>query len=107
METIKRRKRQARGDDAGSQVQPESLAAISQFHGSRLASARMPSPFQQSGRNKEVLEKPSKVLRLSSGATVAAAIVEADNSLEIDASSPASGETFFRANLRCICYHVK
>ncbi|MCI11543.1 5'-3' exoribonuclease, partial [Trifolium medium] len=45
----------------------------------------MPSPFQQSGHNKDVLEKPHKVPRLSSGATVAAAIVEAENSLEIDA----------------------
>ncbi|RHN46312.1 putative transcription factor interactor and regulator CCHC(Zn) family [Medicago truncatula] len=84
VETIKRRKRQARGDDVGPQVQPKSLAAISQFHGSRLASAPMPSPFQQSGHNKEVLEKPSKVSRLSSGAAVSVAIVEAENSLEID-----------------------
>ncbi|MCI41324.1 5'-3' exoribonuclease, partial [Trifolium medium] len=76
MENIKRRKRQTRGDDIGPQVQPESLAAISPFHGSRLASPLMPSPFQQSGHNKEVLEKPRKVSRLSSGATVASAIVE-------------------------------
>jgi len=59
----------------------------------------MPSPFQQSGHNKEVLEKPSKVSRLTSGATVAAAIVEAENSLEIDVSFPASEETFFRTNI--------
>lgn len=99
METIKRRKRQARGDDVGPQVQPESLAAISQFHGSRLASALMPSPFQRSGHNKEVLENRSKVSRLSLGATVAAAIVEAENSLEIDVSFPASREIFFRSNI--------
>ncbi|GAU18237.1 hypothetical protein TSUD_175780, partial [Trifolium subterraneum] len=60
MENVKRRKRQTRGDDIGPQVQPESLAAISPFHGSRLASPLMPSPLQQSGHNKEVLEKPRK-----------------------------------------------
>lgn len=95
-ERIKRDKAQARrGDDAQPQAQPESLVAVSRFHGSRLASAPTPSPFQQSRRsnphvptsarndNKEASERPSKVARLS-GATVAAAIVEAENNLEID-----------------------
>ncbi|CAL5205825.1 unnamed protein product [Lathyrus oleraceus] len=92
VERIKRQKSQARrGDDVGPQVQPESLVAISKFHGSRLASAPTPSPFQQSGPtsvsegNKEVFERPSKVSRSFSGATVAAAIVEAETSLEMDA----------------------
>lgn len=91
VERIKRQKSQARrGDDVGPQVQPESLVAVSKFHGSRLASAPTPAPFQQSGPtsvrkgNKEVFERPSKVSKLSSGATAAAAIVEAENSLEID-----------------------
>ncbi|XP_057427859.1 5'-3' exoribonuclease 3 isoform X2 [Lotus japonicus] len=95
-ERIKRQKAQARGDDAQPQAQPETLVAISKFHGSRLASAPTPSPFQAPGRydshasasvrkgNKEVFEKPPKAARLSSGASVAAAIVEAENSLEID-----------------------
>ena len=103
MERIKRQKSQARrGDDVGPQVQPESLVAVSKFHGSRLASAPTPAPFQQSGPtsvrkgNKEVSERPSKVSKLSSGATVAAAIVEAENSLEIDVCYSTSGEAFFR-----------
>ncbi|TKY57643.1 5'-3' exoribonuclease 3 [Spatholobus suberectus] len=96
-ERIKREKAQARkGDDAEPQFQPESLVAVSRFHGSRLASAPKPSPFQQSGHynsqvsssvrkdNKEAFERPSKVARLSSGATVAAAIVEAESSLETE-----------------------
>ncbi|ESW28363.1 hypothetical protein PHAVU_003G280400 [Phaseolus vulgaris] len=85
-----------RGDDAEPQFQPDSLVAVSQFHGSRLALAPTPSPFQQSGHynshmsssvrkdKKEPFERPRKVVRLSSGASVAAAIVEAENSLEIE-----------------------
>ncbi|KAG4964092.1 hypothetical protein JHK82_040757 [Glycine max] len=97
-ERIKREKAQARrGDDAEPQFQPESLVAVSRFHGSRLASAPTPPPFQPSGHynsqasasvrkdNKEAFERPLKVSRVSSGATVAAAIVEAENNLEIDA----------------------
>jgi 5'-3' exoribonuclease 2 len=90
VESIKRQQSQARGDTVGPQVQPESLVAVSKFHGSRLDSAPTPAPFQQSGPtsvrkgNKEVFERPSKVSKLSSGATVAAAIVEAENSLETD-----------------------
>ncbi|XP_027919520.1 5'-3' exoribonuclease 3-like isoform X1 [Vigna unguiculata] len=94
-EKIKRGKAQARrGDDAKPQFQPDSLVAVSQFHGSRLASAPTPSPFQQSRHSnfrssvrkdrKEAFERPQKVARLSSGASVAAAIVEAENSLEIE-----------------------
>jgi 5'-3' exoribonuclease 2 len=106
VERIKRQKSQARrGDDVGPQVQPESLVPVSQFRGSRLASAPTASPFQQSGStsvkkgNKEVHERPSKVSRSSLGATVAAAIVEAENSLEIDVCFPISGEAFFRTNI--------
>ncbi|XP_047165553.1 5'-3' exoribonuclease 3-like isoform X1 [Vigna umbellata] len=94
-ERIKRGKAQARrGDDAGPRFQPDSLVAVSQFHGSRLASAPTPSPFQQSRHSnfrtsvrkdrKEAFERPQKVARLSSGASVAAAIVEAEKSLEIE-----------------------
>ncbi|OIW12019.1 hypothetical protein TanjilG_16130 [Lupinus angustifolius] len=86
-ERIKRDKSHARrGDDAGPQAQPESLVAVSRFHGSRLASAPSPSPYQPSGHRKRNEEdSPHKVARLtSSGASVAAAIVEAENSLETD-----------------------
>ncbi|KAK7256008.1 hypothetical protein RIF29_29438 [Crotalaria pallida] len=71
-ERIKRDKSQARrGDDAGPQAQPESLVAVSRFHGSRLASAPTPSPYQQFGKsarkyNKEDSQGPRKVARLSS-----------------------------------------
>ncbi|WVY88993.1 hypothetical protein V8G54_037962 (chloroplast) [Vigna mungo] len=97
-ERIKREKAQAkRGDDTEPQFQPESLVAVSRFHGSRLASAPTPSPFQQSGHynsqvsssikkhNKETTERPHKVARLSSGASLATAIVEAESSVEIEA----------------------
>ncbi|KAE9588345.1 hypothetical protein Lal_00003136 [Lupinus albus] len=88
-ERIKRDKSQVRrGDDAGPQAMPESAVAVSGFRGSRLASAPTPSPYQQSGHkkhNKVDSQRPHKVARLtSSGASVAAAIVEAENSLEID-----------------------
>ncbi|XP_057720516.1 5'-3' exoribonuclease 3 isoform X1 [Arachis stenosperma] len=93
-ERIKRDKAHSRrGDDAQPQFQPESLVAVSRFHGSRLASAPTPSPFQQSGHHdpsssgkdhRSASEALPKVAKLSSGATVAAAIVEAENSLEID-----------------------
>ncbi|XP_014504741.1 5'-3' exoribonuclease 3 isoform X2 [Vigna radiata var. radiata] len=97
-ERIKREKAQAkRGDDTEPQFQPESLVAVSRFHGSRLASAPTPSPFQQSGHynsqvsssikkhNKETAERPHKVARLSSGAALATAIVEAESRVEIEA----------------------
>ncbi|CAL8099199.1 unnamed protein product [Prunus armeniaca] len=82
---IKREKGQLRrGDDARPEVQPDSLVAVSRFHGSRLASGHSPSPYQQSGKfNGEA--NPRKVARLSSeGSTIGAAIVEAENSLEGD-----------------------
>ncbi|KAK4274295.1 hypothetical protein QN277_017539 [Acacia crassicarpa] len=111
-ERIKRDKAHARrGDDAAPQVLPESLVPVSRFHGSRLVSAPAP-PYQQSGSNglqsarnrvgqatkefsnleiakpsrssEEASERPRKVAKLSSGATIGAAIVEAESSLEID-----------------------
>ncbi|XP_048226766.1 5'-3' exoribonuclease 3 isoform X2 [Ricinus communis] len=101
-ERIKREKAQSRsrrGDDAQPQVQPESLVPVARFHGSRLASAPSPSPFQHSleaadldvrsahfsaldGKGSSV--QAHKVARLSSSASVGAAIVEAENSLEIE-----------------------
>lgn len=73
-----------RGDDARPEVQPDSLVAVSRFHGSRLASGHSPSPYQQSGKfNGQA--NPRKVARLSlEGSTIGAAIVEAENSLEGD-----------------------
>lgn len=88
-ERIKREKAQARrGDDADPQVKPEFLVPVSRYHGSRLASAPTPSPYQQH----EIKSKQSgtsgsqgrKVARFSSGATVGAAIVEAENDLETE-----------------------
>lgn len=121
VERIKRDKAHARrGDDAQPQFQPESLVPVSRFRGSRLASAPAPSPYQPNGskaarnvigqatrdfsgleingkpsrNNKEASGHPRKVPRLSSGATIGAAIVEAESSLEIDVCFPASGEAF-------------
>lgn len=103
-----------RGDDSEPKVQPESLVAVSRFTGSRLASGPSPSPYQQAGSSTSdkhdqvrkatsslsVLDiqskrsgksddklthiRAQKVARLTSGATIGAAIVEAENSLEID-----------------------
>ena len=107
-ERIKREKAQSRarrGDDAQPQFQPESLVAVARFQGSRLASAPAPSPFQQglesadvrsthssASDDKRTYVKANKVARLSSSASVGAAIVEAENSLEIEVCFPASGE---------------
>ncbi|XP_038889945.1 5'-3' exoribonuclease 3 isoform X1 [Benincasa hispida] len=102
---IKREKGQIRrGDDAEPQVLP-SLVAVTRFHESRLASGPCPSPYEQSGvgkatsrlsglniKNKQLLEshgsgtsaRHNKVARLSSGASIGSAIVEAENTLEMD-----------------------
>ncbi|GMH13667.1 hypothetical protein Nepgr_015508 [Nepenthes gracilis] len=93
-ERIKREKAQAkRGDDAEPTVEPESLVPVSQFRGSRLASAPLPSVFRHKGYTQvsnsdckaTTSVRPQKVARLSSAATIGAAIVEAENSLEIEA----------------------
>ncbi|OVA12642.1 zinc finger protein [Macleaya cordata] len=117
---IKREKAQARrGDDAEPQFKPESLVPVARYHGSRLASAPTPSPYQQTGCNyksakstsfrkenelgqattslsvldirskqsgasNEIHSRAQKVARYSSGATVGAAIVEAENNLELE-----------------------
>ncbi|KAJ9186468.1 hypothetical protein P3X46_002038 [Hevea brasiliensis] len=95
-ERIKREKAQARrGDDVAPQVQPDSLVPVARFRGSRLASAPSPSPFQQSLESSISFSKENqhgrtadgrahKVTRFSSSASVGAAIVEAENSLEIE-----------------------
>ncbi|KAI3910031.1 hypothetical protein MKW92_006896 [Papaver armeniacum] len=121
---IKREKAQARrGDDAEPQLKPESLVPVARYHGSRLASAAAPSPFQKTGSNSisakstsftkeseigqattsfsvldiksqhseasnasEIHLRAPKVPRISSGATIGAAIVEAENSLETEIS---------------------
>ncbi|XP_022951439.1 5'-3' exoribonuclease 3-like [Cucurbita moschata] len=102
---IKREKGQTRrGDDAEPQVQP-SLVPVARFRESRLASGPCPSPYEQSGfgkaasklpglknKNKQSLESDdsgpyvhrNKVARPSSGASIGSAIVEAENTLEID-----------------------
>ncbi|XP_060199805.1 5'-3' exoribonuclease 3 isoform X2 [Lycium barbarum] len=112
-ERIKREKAQSkRGDDSAPQAEPESLVPVSRFGGSRLASGPSPSPYPQGGTARRdqlrhgtsslsVLDIQSehsgtvddkgsvihakKVARSSSGATIGAAIVEAENSLENEA----------------------
>ncbi|XP_022946424.1 5'-3' exoribonuclease 3-like isoform X1 [Cucurbita moschata] len=81
----------SRGDDAGPWVQP-SLVAVARFHRSRLASAPYPSPYGQSrkatsrfsGLKNKNMQRPNKVARPSSGDSIGSAIVEAENTLEID-----------------------
>ncbi|KAK4779401.1 hypothetical protein SAY86_006929 [Trapa natans] len=94
-ERIKREKAQRRrGDDAAPQAEPESLVPVARFQGSRLASGASPSPYQnvRVGSRRKLDEdgngtfsRPSKVPRMSSGATIGAAIVEAENNLETEA----------------------
>ncbi|KAG9458025.1 hypothetical protein H6P81_002533 [Aristolochia fimbriata] len=101
-ERIKREKGQARrGDDAEPLSRPD-LVPVARFHGSRLASAPTPSPYQQmrkdfhqvqlngldpsvsgSANGKASHIRTRKVARVSTeGATVGATIVEAENTLE-------------------------
>lgn len=92
-ERIKREKAQSRRlDDAEPQVQPESIVPVARYHGSRLASGPSPSPFQQvrGFDNSRPSTRPHKVRRLSSGANIAAAIVEAEDSLETEVCLHAS-----------------
>ncbi|KAE9458627.1 hypothetical protein C3L33_09467, partial [Rhododendron williamsianum] len=82
-ERIKRDKAQSkskRGDDAEPQVKPESLVPVTRFQGSRLASGPSHSPYQQKGSE----SRARKAACSSSGASVGAAIVEAENSLETE-----------------------
>ncbi|XP_043713419.1 5'-3' exoribonuclease 3-like isoform X2 [Telopea speciosissima] len=119
-ERIKREKAQAkRGDDAEPQRGTDSAVPVGRYHGSRLASAPLPSPYQQtessysSGNSvskkkdnqlgqatmvlsalnikskqsgapdrKEVNIQGRKVARMSSGSSIGAAIVEAENNLK-------------------------
>ncbi|KAK9936521.1 hypothetical protein M0R45_013358 [Rubus argutus] len=68
----------------GPQVQPDCIVAINRFQGSRLASGPSPAPYQQYSRSSG-RGNPQKVARLSSEASsVAAAIVEAENSSTLD-----------------------
>ncbi|XP_010533698.1 PREDICTED: 5'-3' exoribonuclease 3-like [Tarenaya hassleriana] len=81
-ERIKREKVQTkRLDDAAPTVQPDTIVPVARFHGSRLASAPTPSPFQS---NDGISPPPQKVRRLSSGSSIGAAIVDVENSLESD-----------------------
>lgn len=129
-ERIKREKAQTkRGDDTEPQVKRDSIVPVARYHGSRLASASSPSPYQQKGfgygtastssvRNENLLgqvtmdvsvldicsKKPEtsddehtyfrarKSARLASGATVGAAVVEAENSFEIEVRLSALGQ---------------
>ncbi|KAL8135667.1 hypothetical protein AgCh_010339 [Apium graveolens] len=82
-ERVKRDKAQVkRGDDAEPQIKPE-MVPVARFQGSRLASGHAPSPYQQSQSSNQ---RPSKVARTSSEATIGAALVEAENELGKEAS---------------------
>ncbi|CAA6669597.1 unnamed protein product [Spirodela intermedia] len=107
-ERIKRTKAQARrGDDIDPLVRPDLLVPVSRFGGSRLASAPAPSPYQQLGSSlksesslsfkkenqvgqattamSDLDIRSKKVARISSqGTTIGAALIEAENSLELD-----------------------
>ncbi|XP_052201643.1 5'-3' exoribonuclease 3 isoform X2 [Diospyros lotus] len=81
---IKREKTQAkRGDDIEPQVKPDFVVPVARYHGSRLAAGPSPSPFQQTELHNGL--RSQKIARMSSGSTLGAAIVEAENSLEIEA----------------------
>ncbi|ONK65672.1 uncharacterized protein A4U43_C07F39510 [Asparagus officinalis] len=103
-----------RGDDVDPQVRPDHIVPINRYQGSRLASGASPSPYQQNGSSvrkdnqigqattamsgldikakenrkkssKKTNSRAQKVARISSeGASVGAAIVEAENILEIE-----------------------
>lgn len=86
-ERIKRDKAQRkRGDDAEPQFKPDSLVPVARFHGSRLSSAPLPSPYQEkeSGPSKGKGHAPNKGAR-TTGASIGAAIVEVENSIEMEA----------------------
>ncbi|KAF9620441.1 hypothetical protein IFM89_012618 [Coptis chinensis] len=98
---IKREKGQTRrGDDVEPQFKPESLVPVAHYRGSRLSSAALPSPYQPkeyvhhsgsvveknevgTSKGKRSDSRNNKVPR-SSEASVGAAIVEAENSLEME-----------------------
>ncbi|KAK1381782.1 5'-3' exoribonuclease [Heracleum sosnowskyi] len=81
-EKVKRDKTQVkRGDDAEPQIKPD-LVPVARFHGSRLASGGAPSPYQHTQSNNQ---RAAKVARLSSEATIGAALVEAEHNLEKEA----------------------
>ncbi|KAI3871650.1 hypothetical protein MKX03_033383 [Papaver bracteatum] len=79
-ERIKRDKasQKQRGDNVEPTVKPDSLVPVARFQGSRLASAPLPSPYERTGPALKVAR------HTSSGASVGAAIVEAENSLELE-----------------------
>ncbi|KAL6658910.1 hypothetical protein ACP70R_002950 [Stipagrostis hirtigluma subsp. patula] len=83
-ERIKREKAQAkRGDDLEPHVRDELIVPVAHFRGSRLASGAVPSPYEQNGPHRERNGQARKAARVSSsGSSVAAAIVEAENDLE-------------------------
>ncbi|KAK4781360.1 hypothetical protein SAY86_015462 [Trapa natans] len=84
-----------RGDDVAPQAEPDLLVPVSRFQGSRLATGPSPSPYENAiagsrrKRNEDgnkTFSHPSKAPRMSSGATIGAAIVEAENNLETEAN---------------------
>jgi len=83
-ERIKREKAQAkRGDDLDPHVRDDLIVPVANFRGSRLASGAVPSPYEQNGAHRERNSQPQKAARISSsGSSIAAAIVEAENDLE-------------------------
>lgn len=94
-ERIKREKAQAkRGDDLDPHVRDDLIVPVQRFQGSRLASGAVPAPYEQNGfhkDNKEMNNRARKTARVStSGSSIAAAIVEAENDLEAQVIFPFS-----------------
>uniref|UniRef100_A0A0E0CAX8 5'-3' exoribonuclease n=1 Tax=Oryza meridionalis TaxID=40149 RepID=A0A0E0CAX8_9ORYZ len=86
-ERIKREKAQAkRGDDLDPHVRDDLIVPVARFQGSRLASGPASSPYEQNGSDKNNGGKNSRAQKAarvsSSGSSIAAAIVEAENDLE-------------------------
>uniref|UniRef100_A0A0D9V8E9 5'-3' exoribonuclease n=1 Tax=Leersia perrieri TaxID=77586 RepID=A0A0D9V8E9_9ORYZ len=89
-ERIKREKAQAkRGDDLDPHVRDDLIVPVARFQGSRLASGPVPAPYEQNGsdkKNRGNHSRAQKAARVSSsGSSIAAAIVEAENDLEAEA----------------------
>lgn len=92
-ERIKREKAQAkRGDDLDPHARDDLIVPVQRFQGSRLASGAVPVPYEQNGSRKDNKERNSrarKAARVSTtGSSIAAAIVEAENDLEAQVILP-------------------
>lgn len=83
-----------RGDDAEPGIRPE-LIPVARFHGSRLSSAPTPSPYQRPSGHAHKVARHS-----TSGASVGAAIVEAEKHLDLEVHGLDFGR---HASLKHLC----